>query len=160
RSDDGAVAELARRIGTRGGRIQALHGDAGDPGWCEEARKNVLQRSGRLDLLVLNACEPPAFLQINQGDEAGFDDYIRRNLRLVRSPIAACLKALEESGGAIVCVSSSFVDESPAGFGHYVALKQAAEGLVRTASREGKVSAFIARPPRLQTAWNDTPTGV
>ena len=61
----------------------------------------------------------------------------------------------------MVTVSSSFVEEAPAGFGAYVALKQAVEGLARTASREARgVFWLTARPPRLQTAWNDTPTGV
>src|SRR5262249_52906460 len=57
-------------------------------------------------------------------------------------------------------ISSSFVADPPPGFGHYVALKQAMEGAVQTATRETGVRSLIARPPRLMTSWNDTPTGV
>jgi FkbH-like protein len=79
----------------------------------------------------------------------------------VRSPLAAFLPVLDENHGAVVTISSSFVEDAPAGFAAYVALKLAVEGLARTASREARsVFWLTVRPPRLQTAWNDTPTGV
>ncbi len=56
--------------------------------------------------------------------------------------------------------SSSYVTEHPPRFGHYVALKQAGEALVATAVREvPELRGLVLRPPPLQTAWNDTPTG-
>jgi hypothetical protein len=39
-------------------------------------------------------------------------------------------------------------------------LKEAVEATVRAAVRERRHPRVVARPPRLQTAWNDTPTGV
>src|SRR6185436_9500131 len=61
----------------------------------------------------------------------------------------------------IVYVSSSFVQDSPVGFGGYVAVKQSGEALVRTVARENtRLSCLIARPPMLQTRMNDTPAGI
>ena len=79
----------------------------------------------------------------------------------MESPLSVFAELLNQSGGRVACISTSFVADPPAGFGHYVAVKNAAESLVRTVCRElPRTSALIARPPVLQTRWNDTPAGV
>ncbi len=89
------------------------------------------------------------------------EQYVRDNLRLVETPLQVFAPALAEDGGAVVFVSSSFVQDTPAGFSHYVAVKQAGESLLRTVVRERpQLAGLIARPPVLQTRWNDTPSGV
>ena len=142
-------------------RIEFLPGDAGDPAWCAEAATAIRARHGRLDLLVLNACAPPPVLRLGRNTAEARERYVHENLRLVESPLDALATAFPDAGGAVVFVSSSFVEEPPPGFGHYVALKQAGEALVRTTVRERpSVAALVARPPVLQTRWNDTPSGV
>ncbi len=160
RGASGADA-LVRRLEAVGRRVECLEGDAGDPAWCQQAIEAIRARHGRLDVLVLNACGAPSVLRIGADSAERHEAYVHDNLRLVRAPLAAALETLAATGGAVVYVSSSFVSDPPAGFGHYVALKQAGEGLVRTAQREAsRVHALVARPPRLQTSWNDTPAGV
>ncbi len=161
RHDDDARRELHRSLTDRGGPIEFLQGDAGDLAWCESTLQTIQARHGRIDILVLSACAPPAQLRFGPRSADRREQYVHENLRLVETPLAAFGAALDESGGAIVYISSSFVQDTPAGFAHYVAVKQAAEAMVRTISRESvHVSSLIARPPVLQTRWNDTPTGV
>ena len=159
--DKDASEELATRLMAHGLTASFLEGDAGSSSWSSAAVDTLRARHGRIDLLVLNACAPPNAARIGDDDADAFDRYVSGNLRLARAPLTAFLPALRQSRGAVVTVSSSFVEEAPAGFTAYVALKQAVEGLARAASREYPEVAWLTpRPPRLQTAWNDTPTGV
>ena len=159
--DREAAADLEKRLRSAGLHAVLLQGDAGDPVWCNGAVEQIRRERGRLDLLILNACAVPTVLKIGPSTAGRASDYVVENLRLVQTPLAACLPAVQESGGAVVFISSSFVEETPAGFGPYVAVKQAGEGLLRAAAREsGGFDALIVRPPRLRTSWNDTPAGV
>ena len=159
--DRDAARELAAAIEHAGARIELVEGDAGDVDWCAQTLRTITATRGRLDAVVLNACAPPAAMRLAANSARAFTDYIEQNLRLAQAPLAVFLPAISDRGGSIVCVSSSFVADPPAGFGHYVALKQAVEATVQTAVRESAgARGLIARPPRLQTSWNDTPTGV
>ncbi|MBA3885804.1 MAG: SDR family NAD(P)-dependent oxidoreductase, partial [Acidobacteria bacterium] len=161
RRDADAARDLAATLQASGAHVEFLEGDAGDPAWCEATRQAILARHGRLDVLVLNACAPPAQLRLGAESARAWTNYVAANLPLAQVPVATMLPDLAASAGTIVCISSSFVADPPAGFGHYVALKEAVEATVRSAVREAPgVHALVARPPRLQTAWNDTPTGV
>ena len=161
RHDDGAGQELRRALTARGAAVTFLQGDAGDTAWCESALATIRSRHQRLDLLVLNACARPTPLRFGPQASARQAEYVRDNLRLVESPLSVFAELLNQSGGQIACISTSFVADPPAGFGHYVAVKNAAESLVRTVCRESpRTSALVARPPVLQTRWNDTPAGV
>lgn len=160
-ADGQAVEELEHALPDAGVSVEFLKGDAADRSWCEAAVARIVARHGRLDLLILNACAAPAPLRVESGNADAFIDYVAANLRAVQMPLAAALPALASSSGTVAAISSSFVTEQPTGFGHYVALKEAVESAIRTTVREAAgVRAVIARPPRLQTTWNDTPTGV
>jgi FkbH-like protein len=162
RRDSEAARDLGAAIAAAGGQAEFLEGDAGDEAWCRAARDLVTARHGGLDLLVLNACAPPAPLRRDDRDSAGaFTRYVADNLPLAQVPLSTCLPAMAERAGTVLCISSSFVTDPPPGFGHYVALKSAVESAVRSAVAEAPgLRALIARPPRLQTAWNDTPAAV
>lgn len=161
RGDEAAANDLARLLADAPGSVTFVRGDAGDPRWSEATLAAILARHQRLDLLVLNACAPPEYLRVAGGSPGAFGAYITANLPLAQVPLSACLPALAASRGTVVGISSSFVSDPPAGFGHYVALKEVVESTIRTAVRETPgIRAVLARPPRLQTAWNDTPTGV
>lgn len=141
--------------------VEFLRGDAGDKAWCSAALEIIRARHGRLDILVLNACAPPAALRLGPESAALFDDYLNANLRLASTPLMTFLPILNESSGTVVCISSSFVDEPQPGFAHYGALKNAVEGVVRSAARESSsLRTLIVRPPRLRTSWNDAPAAI
>jgi FkbH-like protein len=158
--DESGATTLAARIAALGGRLDLVRGDAADAEWCTRTVASIGEGHGGLDVLVLNACAPPTPLAIGPGAGPAFQAYLQQNFALVEAPLAAALPALQARGGRVAYVSSSYVVEHPPRFGHYVALKQAGEALVTTAVREtSSLQGLILRPPPLQTAWNDTPTG-
>jgi NAD(P)-dependent dehydrogenase (short-subunit alcohol dehydrogenase family) len=62
--------------------------------------------------------------------------------------------------GRVLLISSIFVEEPPKNWPHYVALKAASEGLLRTAAAaHPKVTFCIARPGKLRTDMSNTPLG-
>jgi FkbH-like protein len=148
-------------LAARGARLEFVAGDARDDQWGATTRELLRARHRHLDAIVLNACEPPRALRFDAASAARHAEYVRANLALVETPLAVFADLLDESRGRVVCISSSFVQELPPNFGHYVAVKQAAESLTRTVCRERpRLAGVIARPPVLQTRWNDTPAGV
>jgi NAD(P)-dependent dehydrogenase (short-subunit alcohol dehydrogenase family) len=153
-----AAHELRRRLAESDLAVEFLQGDAADPTWCESVRSTICDRHGRLDLVVLNACARPAVIPTSPASAKPLGDYVEENLRLGYVPLATFLPLLDESRGALVCLSSSIVADPEPGYAHYAALKQALEAVVQTAVRESSgVYAIVVRPPRLLTSWNDTP---
>ncbi|MCP4111796.1 MAG: SDR family NAD(P)-dependent oxidoreductase [Desulfobacteraceae bacterium] len=156
-----AAEDLSDLLKKYDAEVDFLQGDAGDADWCSETVKTILSRHGKLDFLILNASSSPMPMGISSEAALNFDEYISYNLRLIQRPLAAFLPAVNENSGVVVAISSSFVTETPKEFPHYVALKYAVEGIIQTVSKEYRQTAFLVpRPPRLQTSWNDTPTGV
>lgn len=51
------AADTKRRIEAEGRRCLAIPGDIGDPGFCQQAVTQAVERLGRLDILVNNAAE-------------------------------------------------------------------------------------------------------
>lgn len=159
--DRSSAAELASRLSRHGVEIDLVEGDAGNREWCDRIVDTIAKRHARLDLLILNACAPPAPLPAHGNLSDQFTAYVQANLPLVEAPLAAAAPYLNASGGTVAYISSSFVVDAPNGFAHYASLKQVGESLVRTVAAEsGQLKALIVRPPRLRTSWNDTPTGV
>jgi len=129
------------------GQILLVQGDAKDPVTCCEIRQQVLAAHGRLDWLVCSAVPSLRPLRIEAA-------------ALALAPLTSFLDLLSESGGSVLLISSSLVEDPPAIWPHYVALKCAIEGLARVAAAEyPKVSFCIARPTKLNTDIVNTPLG-
>jgi NAD(P)-dependent dehydrogenase (short-subunit alcohol dehydrogenase family) len=153
-----AAQELAGRLTANDLAVEFLQGDVGDPAWCESVRSTICDRHGRLDLVVLNACAPPAALPTRPSSAIPLGEYVEKNLRLGYVPLATFLPLLDESRGALVCLSSSIVGNPETGYAHYAALKQALEAIVQSAVSEASgACALVVRLPRLLTSWNDKP---
>ena len=75
-------------------------------------------------------------------------------------PLTAFLDLVSSSHGSVLLVSSAAVDEPPKAWPHYVAMKAAAEGFVKTAAASyGDVRFRIARPAKIATEFTNTPMG-
>ena len=161
RTQSQARDDFSTTLDEKGLNVTFMTGDAGDAAWCEQVLKKITDSYGRLDILVLNACSSPSPIGITSSAATGFTQYVSNNLRLVQQPLTSFLPLLEKSAGSLTAISSSFVEEMPKGFAHYVALKQAVEAMIHSVAKEfTNVSYLIPRPPRLRTSWNDTPSGV
>ena len=161
RTDNKSFVSFKEDLADRGLNVHFMTGDAGDAAWCQHALNEITDRYGRLDILVLNACASPEPMEIISSAASGFSDYVGRNLDLVQQPLTTFLPLLEKTNGSVTAISSSFVEEMPKGFAHYVALKQAVEATIHSIAKDfDSLSFVIPRPPRLQTSWNDTPSGV
>lgn len=159
-SNDRAAEEFSDSMQKDGFDVSCIRGDASDPSWCNSTFNKITAEHGALDILILNACSPPEVFKFGADSAGSFSEYIDTNFNLARSPLLAALPALRKSSGCVVNISSSFVTEQPAGFGPYVALKQNLEAFVASAADEFRdIHWYSPRPPRLQTTWNDTPTG-
>lgn len=142
------------------GQILLVQGDASDPVTCREIRQQVLAEHGRLDWLVCSAVPSLLPLRIEAATFERIDRFLRDGFALTLAPLTSFLDLLSESGGAVLLISSSSVEEPPAIWPHYVALKCAIEGLTRVAAAEyPKVSFCIARPTKLKTDMVNTPMG-
>jgi len=155
---------LAAGLQAHGRQVTFWQGDLGDGAQCIQIAEQLARHCDGLDLLVLNACDPPQLnpqRQTAHNDQDAFDEYVIRSLRLARTPLETFIPLLRTKNGALLAISSSFVDDPPRGLAHYVAAKQAVEGLVRSISvQHPELSCQVARPPKLLTSWNDSPTHI
>ncbi|MGE5178541.1 MAG: SDR family NAD(P)-dependent oxidoreductase [Bacteroidota bacterium] len=125
---------LARELGDR---AFAAPGDVADPGAPEAITKMVLERFGRLDILVNNA----AYAHSTRFDDLTADEWRRAievNLTapfLLTKAVAPPMKARQY--GRIVNISSlAGKTVSTLGGAHYTASKAGLQGLTRAAAKE------------------------
>jgi NAD(P)-dependent dehydrogenase (short-subunit alcohol dehydrogenase family) len=113
-----------------------------------------------LDWLICSAAPPLQPLRVEPAAFERIDGFLRNGFELTLAPLTSFLDLLSDSGGSVLVVSSIAVEEPPAIWPHYVALKCAIEGLTRVAAAEyPKVSFCIARPTKLKTDLVNTPMG-
>jgi len=156
--EDAAVVEQAG--GALAGRLTMEHGDASQPQWCSQIKERLQSEFGRLDLLVLNAAPAILPLRVEMMHFARIQWYLQKGFALVGVPLSSLLDLVSASEGSVLLISSAAVENPPAVWPHYAALKGAAEGLVRAAAADhSKVRFSIARPAKIATDLINTPLG-
>ena len=154
--------ELEKSVSHASGRLILAQGNAADISWCEALETRIIAEFGRLDLVIWNACPPPRPLRIEPSMVNRINSYVDQALSLVSVPLSLYMDELAKSSGCGVLVSSvvsSYAENSPKEWPHYVAAKSAVEGLFRVAALQYPgVKLIIARPPRLRTDMMNTPT--
>jgi NAD(P)-dependent dehydrogenase (short-subunit alcohol dehydrogenase family) len=73
-------------------------------------------------------------------------------------PLAEALKLLSADGWLVV-MSSSALDDPPAGWPHYVVAKAALEGAAAYCARQTPARVIVVRAPRMWTDSTNTPMG-
>jgi NAD(P)-dependent dehydrogenase (short-subunit alcohol dehydrogenase family) len=115
---------------------------------CARLGRAVLERFGRLDLLVASAVPPIEKHEFLSRGTAALVDHVARSVAMAAGPLRALLPVL--GGGTVLTVSSVYARDPPAGYAHYVAAKGALEGLTAALASEFPEVAFaVVRPPRL-----------
>ena len=143
------------------GKVVLIQGDASDLAWCNSTREQILQKFGRLDLLVCNACPPILPLWLEPNAIHRVNDYVSKSLALMSVPMAVFLGALAKNTGWNIIISSVVSTQTPpADWPHYVSAKHAIEGIARVAAIEySDVGFLLVRPPKLLTTQTNTPMG-
>jgi 3-oxoacyl-[acyl-carrier protein] reductase len=145
RNREGAAA-VARRSRSKAGTAMAVVCDVADPGSVEAMVERVLERFGRIDILVNNAALymrniPPATELIKRPfDEIPLEEW-ERLLRVNVTGPFLCVRAVAPAmrraqWGRIINVSSSTVLLGLPGYLHYVTSKSAIIGFTRSLARE------------------------
>ncbi len=147
----GVVAEIA----TAGGEAFAVPMDVADSGQIKAGFKQVLERFGRLDILVNNAAITRDALAVRMKSE-DWDAVLRTNLTGAHVCIQQALAVMiRQRSGRIINVASIVAEMGNAGQANYVAAKAGLVGLTKAiaieiASRNITVNAvapgFIATP--------------
>jgi 3-oxoacyl-[acyl-carrier protein] reductase len=140
-----AVADLAdpsstvEEIGAAGGAGVAVHVDVSDEASTARMAAEVLERFGRIDVLVNNAAYYTT-MHHAPFEELGVEEWDKAFAINVRGPwlcakaVAPCMRA--NGYGKIVNISSMTVNDGTPNFLHYVATKAAITGLTRGLARE------------------------
>ncbi len=131
--------ETVEVIRSRGGEADALEGDVSDEASVERAFATLLERHGRVDVLVNNAgvfagVERRPFWEIPVDE---WDRLMAVNLRSVFLVSRAAAAPMREAGrGRIVNIASNVITFGMANLMHYVATKAAVVGMTRSMARE------------------------
>ncbi len=102
RNPNEQILALKHSIEQAGGTAQIVQGDVGDFQWCSSTLSKIMHDHGRLDLLVLNACEPPRSSLIAVANNEQSADYLNKNLALIQAPLRTFLPAISDSCGTVV----------------------------------------------------------
>ena len=149
------LASLVNEIVNAGGEAVAIKMDVADPDQIKTGFKQVLEKFGRLDILVNNAAITRDGLAVRMKKE-DWDDVIRTNLTGAHICIQQALATMMRArAGRIINISSIVAEMGNAGQANYVAAKAGLIGLTKAiaiemAARNITVNAvapgFIATP--------------
>jgi NAD(P)-dependent dehydrogenase (short-subunit alcohol dehydrogenase family) len=142
------------------GDISIHKGDAADAKSLHELRDHIATTHGRLDFLICNAFPAILPLRLEPNGLPRIAQYVGHAVSMVLTPLCFLLELLNQSGGAVVMISSSVVESPVREWPHYVAAKKAIEALAEIAPLQyPNVSALIVRPQKLLTEMTNTPIG-
>jgi NAD(P)-dependent dehydrogenase (short-subunit alcohol dehydrogenase family) len=131
------VEAVAESIRSAGGRATAMVCHAGAPEQLDATFAAILERCGRIDILVNNAAANPWFGPILESPLAAIDKTIEVNLRGFFYASMLAGRAMRAQGrGAIVNVSSINAERPGDGQGIYSVTKAAIVSMTRAFARE------------------------
>jgi NAD(P)-dependent dehydrogenase (short-subunit alcohol dehydrogenase family) len=133
--------------------IHLLQADAADV----NAWRAVREKHRSIDFLILNACPPVSAIRAEPETAARISDYVSQAFALTAVPLAVFAADVRQ---ATVLISSEYAESYPEEFPHYVAVKAAAEGMLRSVARQHPNPGYlIVRPSKLLTDMTNTPYG-
>ena len=106
-SEDGDADETARRVEQEGRACLKIRGDIGHDKFCRKAVQQVIERFGRLDVLVNNAGEQHPAEKFEDIDEAQLERTFRTNIFSMFFLVRAALPHLRECTGASIINTAS-----------------------------------------------------
>ena len=135
------LADVVARIQGAGGRALDLPCDVTDLEQMQAAVDTLVERFGRLDIVVANAGAAPAFGPVVDTTPEVWHDIIDLNLTGVWNTAKVAVPALVAAGGGIMIVVGSGAGRANAGgLGAYSAAKAGAAALTRVLAAELRAS--------------------
>ncbi len=133
-----AAMSLENEVAEGGGEAIRIQADFRDKRETEAVALEVLERWGRIDLLVASAgIWPPDPVPLEEMTDNEWNAVIDTNLRGIFYLLRAALPAMKERGGGrVVLVSSTAGQRGEAFHAHYAASKSALIGLVKSLAVE------------------------
>ena len=124
-------------IAAQGGEAFAVAGNVSSPEDCSAVVAAVMERAGRLDVLVNNAATNPQFGPLLDADEGAIDKILDVNVKApIRLTRLACDAWMREHGGSVVNMASVAGIKPEPLTGAYNASKAAIISVTRTLARE------------------------
>jgi 3-oxoacyl-[acyl-carrier protein] reductase len=152
------LQQVCSQIAAEGGSAEALACDIADPKALASAIEGVVERLGRLDVLVNNAGITKDGLILRMDDE-DFDSVIATNLKSAFVSIrAAARPMMRAKGGRIINISSVSGVAGNAGQANYAASKAGLIGLSKSVAKElaGKnITCNVVAPGFITTDMTD-----
>lgn len=137
RSLDRAQVSAAETVTTNGAQVHPMAFDVADPRASAQAVQDVVERFGRIDVLVANAGINPYYLRAEKLTPAVWDEIMGVNLRgLFFCVQAAALHMLEQRRGSIVSISSVTATVGVARGLPYIASKGGLDAMTRALAVE------------------------
>jgi NAD(P)-dependent dehydrogenase (short-subunit alcohol dehydrogenase family) len=131
-----AISETAELIQANGGRSIAVPTDVADENQVQALVDETILRFGKLDGAFNNAGIEMHFRRLHELDRSEWDKVINVNLTGIFLCMKHQLRAMLDSGGAIVNTSSVFAQVAAPSAVEYVSSKSAVMGLTRAAAVE------------------------
>jgi NAD(P)-dependent dehydrogenase (short-subunit alcohol dehydrogenase family) len=148
-----SAALLAEELKDAPGSVVLLQGDAADLDGC----RALASRYPKLDFLILNACPPALQMNVEPDTIVRINDYLAQAFALVSIPLSVFAA---QTDNRLVLISSAYVETAFKEFPQYVAMKSAAEALLRVVAQIHRRPGYlIVRPPKLLTDMTNTPFG-
>ena len=132
----GHAQPVAAEIAAAGGRAEAIPLDVTESGAAEQAVKGIVERHGRIDVLVNNAgiTRDQLMLRMKRED---WDAVLATNLTAAFAITQAALKPMiRQKSGRIVCISSVVGQSGNAGQANYAASKAGLIGFAKSVALE------------------------
>lgn len=157
--------DTKRRIEAEGRRCLAIAGDIGDPGFCQDAVKQVVAKLGRLDIVVNNAAEQHESKDFAEIPVQQVERTFRTNILGVMWLTKAALPHLKE-GAAIINTTSVTAYKGSPQLVDYASTKGAIVAFTRSLSmqlndRRIRVNAVAPGPiwtPLIPASFDETRT--
>ncbi len=155
--DTKALEEVEEQIHRAGGSATIAPVDLTEPDGIARLATAILQRWGKLDILIINAAVLPQLGPVTAIDQQAFNKALTVNVLATQALLANFDPLLRKSENArVIGLTSGVADKPRAFWGAYAASKAAFEVLLRCYSQEientSKVRVAIVNPGATRTA--------
>lgn len=130
------IERVAQEIVTANGKAIACTTDVTNDASVQELADTALREFGRIDMWVNNAGGSPVQAPLTELPREEWDATLALNLTAVWVSSSIAAKAMGESGGRILNISSLAAEDVIEGSGHYAAAKAGVNMMTKTFAKE------------------------